>query len=109
MRSRKDHWFEMNPYAQRFINTCAVCGAQGYAPQIDDADFAGNESTAFHRFSREKLQAMLRKYYQPMALDEAGRCDDCARPVDAAEPEVAPDCDGTSVFRVQSLTSRSSR
>ena len=92
MRSRKDHWFEMNPYAQRFINTCAVCGAQGYAPQIDYADFAGNESTVFHRCSREKLQAMLRKYYQPMALGETSRCDDCARTVDAAEPEVAPDC-----------------
>jgi hypothetical protein len=86
VRSRKDHWFEMNPYAQRFINTCAVCGTKGYAPHIDDADFAGNESTVIHRFSRGKLQAMLRKYYTPMALDEAGRCEACARPVGAAEP-----------------------
>lgn len=77
MRSRKDNWFEVNPYAKRFINTCAVCGAQGYAPQVDDADFAGNEPTVFHRFSREKLRAMLHKYYQPMALDEFGRCDEC--------------------------------
>jgi hypothetical protein len=82
VRSRKDHWFEMNPYSQRFINTCAVCGAQGYAPQIDDADFAGNVSTMIHQFSRKKLQAMLRRYYRPLALDEAGRCTACARPED---------------------------
>jgi hypothetical protein len=97
MRSRKDHWFEMNPYAQRFINTCAVCGAQGYAPQIDDADFAGNGSTLIHRFSREKLQALLRKYYQPMALDETGRCDECARPVGGRRPisDVLPPSNAT--------------
>ena len=70
----------MNPFAKRFINTCAVCGAEGYAPQIDDADFAGNESTVFHQFSREKLQAMLRGYFEPLALDEAGHCAACARP-----------------------------
>ena len=91
MRSRKDHWFELNPYAKRFINTCAACGAQGYAPQIDNVDFAGSESTVFHRFSREKLQAMLRRYYRPLSLDEAGRCDACARREVTAEPGVAPD------------------
>jgi len=89
VRSRKDHWFEMNPQSQRFINTCAVCGAQGYAPQIDDTDFAGNESTVFHRFSREQLQGKLRKYYRPLALDIDGRCAACASPPDA-EPRAAP-------------------
>jgi hypothetical protein len=93
VRSRKDHWFELNPYAKRFINTCAVCGAQGYAPQIDDADFAGNESTVFHRFSRDVLQARLRRYYRPLSLNEAGRCAACARP-EGAEPCAAPDSAG---------------
>jgi hypothetical protein len=79
MRSRKDNWFEQNRYAKRFINTCVTCGKQGYAPQIDNADFAGNESTIYHRFSREKLKAMLSKYYDPLPLDEAGRCESCRR------------------------------
>jgi hypothetical protein len=78
MRSRKDNWFEQNPYARRFINTCIKCGKQGYAPQIDDADFAGNESTVFHRFSREKLKVMLSKYFEPLALDDTGSCESCA-------------------------------
>jgi hypothetical protein len=88
----------MNPDSQRFINTCVICGAQGYAPQIEDADFAGNESTVFHRYSREKLQAMLRKYYQPLSLDEAGRCSACAQPAANAEPVATPDppCDAGS-------------
>jgi hypothetical protein len=80
MRSRKDHWFDLNPSAKRFITTCAICGRQGYAPQIDDADFAGNESTVFHRFTRGKLKAMLCKYYEPLMLDRAGRCEECAAP-----------------------------
>lgn len=78
MRSRKDNWFEQNRYARRFINTCIMCGKQGYAPQIDDADFAGNESTVYHRFSREKLKEMLSKYFEPLALDDTGRCESCA-------------------------------
>jgi len=80
MRSRKDNWFDQNPYAKRFINTCVMCGKQGYAPQIDNADFAGRESTVYHWFSREKLKAMLRNYYEPLALDETGRCESCAGP-----------------------------
>jgi ribosomal protein S14 len=79
MRSRKDHWFDRNPAAKRFINTCATCGRQGYAPQIDNADFAGNESTVFHRFTRAQLKAMLSRYYEPLVLDDSGRCEDCAR------------------------------
>jgi len=72
MRSRKGHWFELNPYAKRFINTCVMCGKQGYAPQIEDVDFAGTESTVLHRFSREKLKTMLFKYsacHRPPAPD----------------------------------------
>lgn len=78
MRSRKDNWFVQNRYAQRFINTCVMCGKEGYAPQVDDEDFAGNESTVYHQFSRAKLKNMLREYFEPLALDEAGRCELCS-------------------------------
>jgi hypothetical protein len=78
MRSSKDNWFDQNRYAKRFLNTCVICGKQGYAPQIANADFAGKESTVYHRFSREKLKVMLCKYYEPLALDDAGRCTSCA-------------------------------
>jgi hypothetical protein len=79
MRSRKDYWFDLNPHAKRFINTCVMCGKQGYAPQIDDADFAGDESTVYHRLCRMQLKAMLSRYYEPLSLDEAGCCQGCAR------------------------------
>jgi hypothetical protein len=74
MRSRKDNWFVQNRYAKRFINICVMCGKQGYAPQIDHEGFAGNESTVYHQFSRGKLKNMLRAYFEPLAVDEAGRC-----------------------------------
>jgi hypothetical protein len=70
MRSRKDNWFVQNRYAMRVINTCVVCGKQGYTPQVDEPAFAGSESTVYHRFSREVLKARLHSYYQLLALDE---------------------------------------
>jgi hypothetical protein len=77
MRSRKHHWFELSHDAKRFINTCIICGRQGYAPQIDDADFV-SESMMFHGLVREILQSQLREYFNLLPLDEAGRCEGCS-------------------------------
>ena len=60
-----------NPSAKRFINTCIICGAQGYNPSIDDAGFVYFE----HRAIRDELKRTL----NPLSLDSLGRCDNCAR------------------------------
>jgi hypothetical protein len=48
----------------------------GYAPQIEE--WSGGDSSIFHQFSKAVIRAKLRKYYQPLTLDAAGRCDECA-------------------------------
>ncbi len=78
MRSRKDSWFNRNPDSKRYINTCVVCGAKGYAPQVDDPDFADAKYTPHRDFSRRMMKSQLRKYYKPLSLDAAGRCAGCA-------------------------------
>ena len=68
-----------NPSAKRFINTCVICGAQGYNPGIDDMGFihdnAQNVSDSEHR----AIQAELKSVLKPLSLDSLGRCGDCAR------------------------------
>lgn len=67
-----------NPSAKRFINTCSICGAQGYNPSIDDDGFvydkAKNISNFEHRAIREELKSVLK----PLSLDSLGRCSVCA-------------------------------
>lgn len=87
MRSRKDSWFDRNSYSKRFINTCAICGAKGYAPQIDDPDFADEKFSPHRDFSRKALRGMLRRYYKPLPLDGNGRCADCAGPENESPPK----------------------
>jgi len=70
-----EKWF---PSAKRFINTCSICGAQGYNPDIDDpgfiCDHAGNVSKLEHRAIRTELKRILK----PLSLDPLGRCGHCA-------------------------------
>ena len=74
-----DNW---NPAAKKFINTCALCGAQGYAPSIDEEGFvydsAGNLQNPEHRTIRAELQKIL----NPLPIDHLGRCSICAARMD---------------------------
>jgi len=62
-----------NPSAKRFINTCVVCGAQGYNPSIDDTGFVCDNA------QNQVIRAELKKVLKPLSLDSFGRCGDCAR------------------------------
>ena len=74
-----DNW---NPAAKKFINTCSVCGAEGYDPSIDEEGFvydnAGNITNSEHRAIRTELQRIL----NPLPLDHLGRCSTCSRIMD---------------------------
>lgn len=61
-----------NPDAKRFINTCALCGAQGYRPTIDEDGFT---SDLIHKV----IRAELKRIFSPLPLDNLGRCADCAK------------------------------
>ncbi len=75
-RGRSQYVEAWNPAAKKFINTCALCGAQGYSPSIEEEGFL--QADAAHR----AMQAELRRILQPLPLDHLGRCAVCARQMD---------------------------
>ena len=81
-RGRSLYVENWNPDSKRFINTCAVCGAQGYSPTIDEEGFvfdkANNVNDRIHLVIRDELT----KIYAPLPLDELGRCEQCAKIID---------------------------
>lgn len=70
-----------NPSAKNFINTCSICGSQGYKPSIEDEGFV-NPSNTTKDFSHRAMYNELKKVYKPLSLDNLGRCEDCARIMD---------------------------
>lgn len=65
-----------NKSAKKYINTCAICGCKGYSPVIEYDDF-----------DDEVIYKELTKTLKRMALDEFGRCEDCARVQDMHDAE----------------------
>ena len=68
-----------NPSAKRFINTCIICGAQGYNPSIDDAGFVYDNEQKIANFEHRAIRDELKRTLNPLSLDSLGCCDNCAR------------------------------
>lgn len=75
-----DNW---NPSAKRFINTCSICGAQGYSPTIDDDGFVFNQGAGFAHCERNAIREELKSVLEPLPLDFYGRCANCAKIMDS--------------------------
>ena len=58
--------------AKKYINTCILCGRQGYSPVIEDKDFC---STLENKVIYTELTRILRE----MPLDELGLCKVCGK------------------------------
>ena len=71
-----------NPSAKRFINTCVICGAQGYNPSIDDTGFVYDNAQKISDLEHRAIQAELKSVLKPLSIDSFGRCGDCARIMD---------------------------
>ncbi len=71
-----------NPTAKRFINTCLICGAQGYSPTIDEDGFVYSDAQKIINFEHRAIRSELRRTLKPLALDDLGRCFDCAKRMD---------------------------
>ena len=56
-----DDYLTMYPDLRRWINQCVACQSQGYKPSMPDE------------------HTNLRKYFQPLSLNEAGLCEQCER------------------------------
>lgn len=70
-----------NPAAKKFINTCALCGKQGYRPSIDAEGFA-DEKNGRVNFEHSAIRAELMSVFEPLPLDEFGRCETCKKTMD---------------------------
>ena len=82
-RGRSHYVESWNPSAKNFINKCVLCGDEGYSPSIDEEGFLienGNKN-----FKHYAIHAELTKTLTPLALDELGRCEVCARTMDKKE------------------------
>jgi len=55
------------PDLGRWINTCVVCARTGYKPELPD-QIRPWPTEASHN---------LRKYFEPLPIDEFGRCEEC--------------------------------
>lgn len=65
-----DSW---NPSAKKFINTCCLCGREGYSPSILETDFINS-------LEREAIYNELTKMFNSsLKLDSFGRCEKCAK------------------------------
>ncbi len=61
-----EEYLRMYPRLLKWINVCTACGAKGYKPEMppnNDPKFSGQN---------------LRRYFKPLALNELGRCEQCA-------------------------------
>ncbi len=62
-----------NSSAKKYINTCAVCGHQGYSPVIEQSDF-------WNAMAENKvIYKELTRIFHKMSLDKLGRCEECAK------------------------------
>jgi len=56
------------PRLRKWINQCVSCGARGHRPEMPE-HIGGEYSIAARK---------LRRYFSPIALDDAGRCSACS-------------------------------
>ena len=61
-----------NPKAKKYINTCALCGSQGYSPSIEQEGFIDDTE-------RLTIYREFKKTLSVLSLDDYGRCADCAK------------------------------
>lgn len=70
-----------NPSAKKHINTCCVCGKQGYKPSIEEDGFI-HPSPRVTDYEHAAILVELSKIMQPLELDSLGRCEQCAKVMD---------------------------
>ena len=65
-----------NPSAKKYINTCLICGKQGYSPAIEEDDFIDG-------LERKVTYVELKKMFSSaVSLDSLGRCEECIKRMD---------------------------
>ena len=68
---------KLNPSAKKYINTCSICGSQGYSPVILAEDFYDKRPNLFS--ANKAIYEELTKILKPLPLDDLGRCSICEK------------------------------
>jgi hypothetical protein len=63
-----ERYLRKYPALERWMNQCHLCQARGYKPELP------TQIHADPTFADKNLRA----YFKPLALDELGRCEECA-------------------------------
>jgi hypothetical protein len=62
-----EEYLQMYPTrTARWLNQCVACQRKGYKPDMPNEIYPGGA-----------LASNLRRYFEPLELDEAGLCDQC--------------------------------
>ncbi|MBR6650468.1 MAG: hypothetical protein IKL36_03565 [Clostridia bacterium] len=81
-RGRSQYIEKWNPSSKKYINTCVICGAQGYKPSIEEDDFVRENIYRIDDLENAAIRSELKKIFLPLPLDELNRCNDCAKRMD---------------------------
>lgn len=63
---QQKQWLEENARNEKYLNQCCICQNRGYDP------------SKIEERNEEYFRAHIKKHYQPLVLDEYGRCEQCA-------------------------------
>ncbi len=81
-RGRSQYIEKWNPSAKKYINTCIICGTQGYKPSIEEVDFVKENICRIDDLENAAIRAELKKIFSPLHLDDLNRCSICAKQMD---------------------------
>jgi hypothetical protein len=73
-RSDADLYLKQYPDLNRWLNQCPSCGARGYKPELPDNIYPHFNVAADN----------LRKFFRPLAINELGLCEQCARAIEVS-------------------------
>jgi hypothetical protein len=70
-------YIQQYPRLRKWINTCICCGAVGYNPNMPETLTRRDK---MRQGEYETLSAYnIRKYFNPMAVNDMGLCEDCQK------------------------------
>ena len=84
MRHKKDNgseYIKAYPKLKKWINQCIICGSVGYKPELPEiltSNFGNGEYPTFGAYN-------IRRYFQPLAVNEFGICEECQKRLNLRE------------------------
>lgn len=77
MKKREEgiNYIKQYPALKKWINQCSCCGNIGYSPMLPDTLTSRDGKGEFETFAAHNI----RKYFQPLEVNEIGICKVCQK------------------------------